>query len=252
MKKRILIVLLVLILMLPLWHVASANAPAPNPYESWLDYRNVPEGSTVAVMAVDADGAAHEVASTVVTAKTGRLGFMIVVEERFYVETMTEEGETAHSETILFEGREHYRFDGETGVLEKGSYLSGGCGAAESIGILLLGLVWIAAALGVTLVIELLVGLCFRMRPIRYVVIINLITNPIMNILLLILSATINSSIIYPISLVILELAVCGFEFWFYTAKYKTRRKWVLLIFTLVANAASAAAGILPVWLLLR
>ena len=107
-------------------------------------------------------------------------------------------------------------------------------------------------ALGVTIVVELLVGLAFRLRRIYRVVIINLFTNPIMNFLLLFLTLSATGKAIYWIVLVILELLVCGVEFWFYAVKYKDRKKWVLLLFTLTANAASAAAGILPVWLIFR
>ena len=107
-------------------------------------------------------------------------------------------------------------------------------------------------AIGVTIVIEMLVGLCFRMRPIRYVIIINLITNPVMNLLLLILSISVESSAAYTVALLVLEAIVRGLEFLFYTRKYRERKKWVLLLFTLIANAASATAGLLPAWLLLR
>ena len=252
MKKRVLIVLLALVLLLPLRHVASANAPVPDPNESRLDYRNVPEGSTVAVMAEDADGVMREIESVVANTADGRFFFHLESGTSFYAELMTPEGTVVRSDPLVFEGQENYRFDGSTGVLEKGKYLSDGCDRAGFATVLVLALVMLIGALGVTIVIELLVGLCFRMRPIRCVIIINLITNPIMNIILWILTLTVNGGGVYTAALVILELAVCGFEFWFYARKYKARKKWVLLIFTLVANAASCAAGVLPLWLLLR
>lgn len=252
MKKRLWAILLALVLMLPFLRVASANAPVPDPNESKLDYRGVPDGSTVAVMAADTDGVVREVESVVTTTPNGRFSFRLESGTSFYVEMMTPNGALLRSDPLIFEGRENYRFDGETGTLEKGRYLSDGCSGAAFATVLLLGLVMLIAALGVTILIEMLIGLCFRMRPVRYVIIINLITNPIMNIILWILTLAIDANGAYMIALIVLELIVCGFEFWFYARKYKARKKWVLLIFTLVANAASVAAGILPVWLLLR
>lgn len=252
MKKRLWTIMLAFVLMLPFLHVASANAPVPDPYVSLLDYRNVPEGSTVAVMATDADGVVREAESIVANTPNGRFSFYLESGTAFYVELMTPDGNAVRSEPLSFQANENYRFDGSTGVLEKGKYLSDGCDKAAFVTILLLGLVMLIGALGVTILIEMLVGLCFRMRPIRYVILINLITNPVMNIILWILTLMIDAVGVYAIALIVLELIVCGFEFWFYARKYRTRKKWVLLIFTLVSNAASVAAGILPVWLLLH
>ena len=249
MKKRILIILLALVMMLPLWHVASANAPVPDPTESFLDYRSVPEGSTVAIMA-DSDGVTREVESIVTSSTGGRISFHLEDGTSFYAEIMTPEGDVLRSDPLVFEGGMHYRFDAETGVLEHGKYIADSCSTGTAIFVAVV-IVLLIGALGVTILLEMIVGFCFRMRPIRYVIIINLITNPVMNILLWIITIVAGGGRAYWIALAVLELIVCGFEFWFYARKYRERKKWVLLIFTLVANAVSASVGLLPAWLLL-
>ncbi len=87
-----------------------------------------------------------------------------------------------------------------------------------------------------TVFIEWIVSLLFKLKPGKYVVIINFISNPVMNILLIIST---NYLIGYGLSLVILEMMVLGIEFWFYTWKYKGYSKKRLLLFSLAANAAS-------------
>jgi hypothetical protein len=87
-----------------------------------------------------------------------------------------------------------------------------------------------------TVIIEWLMSLFFKLKPGKYVVIINFISNPIMNILLIISA---NYLIRYGLSLILLELIVMGAEFWFYTWKYKGYSKKRLLLFSLMANAAS-------------
>lgn len=249
MKKRLCIVLIVLLALLLLPHAASANAPVPDPNEVQLDYRGVPEGTTLTVLTADTDRTLFEV---VARTENGRLTFLDPEESDFYVRLTAPDGTVAHTGAIRFESRGRYRYDGKTGVLEKGSYLTENAVDAGAVLMLIIGVFALFLALNVTILIELLIGLCFRLRRIYRVVIINLFTNPVMNILLLLLTLSISGGRIYWIALITLEMIVCGVEFWYYARKYRDHKKWVLLIFTLAANAASAAAGLLPVRLLLR
>lgn len=88
-----------------------------------------------------------------------------------------------------------------------------------------------------TVLVEWLVSLAFRLKPGKYVVIINFITNLVMNILLMLIF--INVIIDFYITLIILEAMVAGAEFWYYTQKYKGYTKKRLLLFTVTANLAS-------------
>ena len=247
MKKRLMIAILVLLMLVVFGHVASANAPVPDPYAAWVDYQNVPEESILTIRTTDGE----ELYQMIVRTSSGRMTISNGTEADFYVLLTRADGTTVQSEPVRFESRSYFRFDGETGVLERGSYLKEE-GSSVTWIVLIFGGAAVLLALGVTIVVELLVGLAFRLRRIYRVVIINLFTNPIMNFLLLFLTLSATGKAIYWIVLVILELLVCGVEFWFYAVKYKDRKKWVLLLFTLTANAASAAAGILPVWLIFR
>jgi uncharacterized membrane protein len=77
------------------------------------------------------------------------------------------------------------------------------------------------------------------------VVVINLITNPVMNILLLFLTVHLWGSVGYWIVLALLELAVIAAEYFFYRAKYRSATSAQLLVFTITANVLSCLLGIL-------
>ena len=137
-----------------------------------------------------------------------------------------------------------YCYDGKTNELtdRTGSFDTSYLGMAA----LAIGLVIgeILAAFALTLLIEFLIGLCFRMKPYRYILFANLITNIPMNIVLLLVNS-LSGGIGYWIALVVLELVVLLIEFLFYRRKYKERRKvGIVLLYTFAANAASLAAGV--------
>lgn len=88
-----------------------------------------------------------------------------------------------------------------------------------------------------TVLVEWLVSLAFRLKQGKYVVIINFISNPVMNILLMLIF--VNVVIDFYVTLIILEALVAGAEFWYYTRKYKGYTKKRLLLFTITANLAS-------------
>ena len=101
---------------------------------------------------------------------------------------------------------------------------------------LLLGLVLaLALPLGFTVLAEFLAAIPFRLKPYKYVVLINLVTNLVMNVLLYILR--LNGMGLWIVAL--LEVVVVLVEYLFYTKKYKDHPKGKLLLFSLVANALS-------------
>ena len=80
-------------------------------------------------------------------------------------------------------------------------------------------------------------GAAFGLRPDKYVWIANLITNPIMNILIVVLF---NCFLLdYYLLLLFLEIAVATLEFWFYTIKYRQYSRKRILLFAVTANLAS-------------
>ena len=103
--------------------------------------------------------------------------------------------------------------------------------------------------IAVTFLVEWLTALCFGIRPVKYVFAINAITNPAMNLLLLVAYAF--GRISYWIVLVALEIAVVFIEYAFYKKKYPDRSHRRLLLFSITANALSLiAGGLIPYFLL--
>ena len=88
-----------------------------------------------------------------------------------------------------------------------------------------------------TLLIEWLISLAFKLKPGNYVVIANMVTNPIMNILLLKLFN--RFFIDYYLILLIVEILVAVLEFIFYRIMYAECSKKRLSLFVVLANSAS-------------
>ena len=251
MKKRVLILMLALLLMLPLWHAASANAPAPDPLLVKIQYRNVEVGTVITAMFAGADGVFHQSEYGPVKVSEAS-GYRYVRRQesdtQLYLEVTHPDGTTVRSNTLPIElnGARYaaFRYDGRTNELTDRTGSDGNCALGYAGLFLGISIVSLAAAFGLTLLIEFLIGLCFRMKPFRYIIFANLITNIPMNIILLLLSI-LTEGAVYRIALIVLEAIVCLIEFLFWRSKYKTRKAWYVLLFTLTANAVSAAAGLL-------
>ena len=252
MKKRRMLLLLLLCALLIVPQAASANAPAPDPLQVKLQYKNVEVGSSVEVLFAGGDGVFHASfhGPQVVTERSDYDYFRCMDSDtQLCVELTRPDGAQMRSNVLSIDtqdgARSHtYQYDGKTNVLKDitGS-VSASCLGDVFLYLLVL-FAEIAAAFAVTLLIEFLVGLLFRMKPFRYIIIANLITNIPMNIVLLILMGF-TGGLGYWIALVVLEAVVVLVEYLFYRCKYKQRRKWFVLLFTLAANAASLAAGLL-------
>lgn len=90
---------------------------------------------------------------------------------------------------------------------------------------------------GLTVYLEYATTRIFKIKPTKYVCKINLITNPIMNIILIVVMA--NVVISYLLLVLILELVVLCIEYIFYVYKYKNIDRIKLLKFTVTANVVS-------------
>lgn len=102
---------------------------------------------------------------------------------------------------------------------------------------------WIIALLiplGLTLSVESIVSVPFKIKPLKYVVIINILTNLAMNTIIILIFR--NYYLNYFVVVLILELIVLGVEYLFYTYKYKDINRRRLLLFTFTANALSWGA----------
>ena len=256
MKKRLLIGILVLCALLLVPHVASANSPARSPWMLRVECSNMISGTEIDVVFVGKGGQTRTLKDEYREYSDGTTGYLYPFcesgETAFYLRVMLPDGTERQTDEAKIVDYGCYTYDGETNLLkENGTYYSKSeaLGTGALILLYILGIFLVPLAL--TMLFEFLAALAFRMRPKKYVLIINLITNPIMNLVLVVLTLWLSGGAAYWITLAVLELIVCGLEFLFYTKKYKDRKKWVLLVFTLVANTVSAAAGLLPLWLIL-
>ena len=90
------------------------------------------------------------------------------------------------------------------------------------------------------MLVEFLVALPFKLKPYSHVILINLITNLVMNLLLssrALAESVKGVSILWAIAL--LEIVVVFVEYFFYTKKYKDQPKGKLFAFSVIANALS-------------
>ncbi len=102
--------------------------------------------------------------------------------------------------------------------------------------LVLLGMVLaLALPLGFTVLVEFLTAIPFQLKPYKYVILINVVTNLAMNVLLFILS--LKGTGVWIVAL--LEVTVVLVEYLFYVKKYKDYPKRKLLLFSIIANALS-------------
>ncbi len=247
MKKRICILLLIAVLLL-VPHVASANAPIPWYIE--ISCENVEAGTQIEVVFQREDGTTR---TQIAEATTGTIGMGYESDETsFYLVCTAPDGTETRTASVQLVSWGCYRYDGATNTLSaNGTYYPRGSNCADGVLTAVLIVLAFVLPLGLTLLFEFLVSLCFGIRPKKYVLIINLITNPVMNLLLLLLAMILGpEQWVYWTVLAVLELAVVGLEFLFYTKKCREIPRVRLLIFTVVANLLSFLIGICVINLL--
>lgn len=266
MKRRICILLLaVLILLLP--HAASANAPVREPRLIRIEYTGVDAAARIDAVLLKEDGKTRVEEDLRRTGQSdaGDLYFRFENDETaFYLVCTGVDGTEARTETVRLIEYGNYLYDGvENRLSENGTYYNAkdGCTAASALGTacrscieatLLYSLLGLLLPIALTLLIEWLTALCFGIRPVGHVIAINAITNPSMNILLLISSLMLSvGNTAYWIILAVLEILVVFIEFAYYTQHYPGIPKKRLLLFSITANMLSLAAGVLLLYFLL-
>ena len=259
MKKRICILLFAALLLMLVPHAASANAPAPDPWKLSVYFTDVPEGTAVTAFFLQEDGTLRQGETyTSSGAKNWKIGVWFAEDEtQFYLTLLLPDGTETRTEPVAIEPYGSYTFDGEANALTAGkprgadSWLGGVWEACLSCGawLLLYAFAAFLMPVAVTFLIEWLTALCFNVRPVRYVFAINAITNPVMNLLLLISYAF--GRIGYWVMLAALETAVVFIEYAFYKKKYPELSHRRLLLFSVTANVLSlVVGGLIPYFLL--
>lgn len=249
MKKRICMLLLAALLLAFVPHAASANSPARNPWEFTVYVTDVPEGSEITVHLLKADGSDR--AQEPQIANGGERDAVWVLfeegETAFYLVCVTPDGTETRSDTVEIATFGKYDYNGrENTIKDRTKYYNNRQSCTFLSGIVLFIALLFFLPIAITLLVEWLTALCFKIRPVKYVFAINAITNPVMNVMLLIVSSTLYEfPAAYWIVLAFLELAVIGIEFWFYTKKIPGIKRSRLLLFTVTANVLSLAIGLL-------
>ena len=244
-KKPILAILtLLLLLCVPVIALANSAAPDPNAHELLID--DVTDIDSLTVIGYDENGF-EKIMVDFYSMDDERLEKTRVGSERiidlyntggaskgFRIEIVFSGGETQMSQMVNFVGEDSYTYsvsDNEfTGI---GTFNTRKPAVLQiALWVFMLAIPW-----GLTVLLEWLVALIFKIKPSRYVCFTNLVSNPVMNIVLLIVMS--NFIINYFWLVLILELLVVGLEFLFYTFRYKDISKKRLLLFAVVANAVS-------------
>ena len=246
MKKRIcLLLLVVLILLIP--HAASANSAARDPWELRVYLEKVEEGTTVTILFAGADGVFREAESRTATGKSGQdvRFFFREGDERFCLVCVAPDGAETRSNDVGIVLYGKYVYDGGRNLLEdKTAYYNTKANCETGSAILSVILLIFFVPVAITFLVEWLTALCFKLRPVRYVFAINAITNPTLNLMLLIAAAMLSSArIAYWIVLAALEIAVVFIEYRYYVRKYADVRCAKLLLFSIAANVLSLAIG---------
>lgn len=213
---------------------ARANA-AHDPYWKTVTLSNAEEVASIALYVDGAEGSFHLHQTYAGDhAREQTIHFQRPDDvKRFYIEVTLDDGAVRTSEPADATGYDQkFTYDVKANTLKEKTNATGWL----YLPLVLLGLILaLALPLGFTVLVEFLAAIPFRLKPYRHVVLINLVTNSVMNVLLYILR--LNGMGLWIVAL--LEAAVVLAEYLFYTRKYKDHPKGKLLLFSLIANALS-------------
>lgn len=246
MKKRICLLLLVLLVLL-VPHAASANSAPRNPWEITIYVEDVPEGTALTVHLIKGDGTDRALPTEFVTdGRNDRVWALFEEgdEQLCLVCTAPDGTETRSNDAAIVPYGKYVYHGGGNRLEEKTSYFNTKSNCETGSMILLVILYVFLIPVAVTLLVEWLTALCFRICPVKYVLAINAITNPVLNIMLQITaSMLLLNAASYWVVLGLLEIAVVLIEFWFYTRKYTEIKRSRLLLFSVTANVLSLVIG---------
>jgi len=246
MKKAARILLSSLLLVLMLFSFAYANSALPDPNVIEILLMEGRKAETVYVYASE-DGEkferAEENTGFQLKKTRSKKENMITFYNKdgkyrdFYLLIVTEDGERIETNVVAFEEWESYRCELETGELFPGEVDS--YSKLHGYSYIFYPLFFLMAPLIVTLLVESGVARAFRLRPKKYVMIANCVTNPLLNIFII----PIYNAVYLPywVILLVLETGALLLEFGFYVWRYDktvyTKKR--LFLYTLVANVLS-------------
>ena len=244
LRKLILFAAALLLCAVPITAHANSAAPDPNDHELMID--DIREMQTLIVYGHLEDGS-YEVWMEFSSFDDESMTRTRIAKERiidlyntggrytgFSLEISFFDGAKASSEVVSFVENGSYIYDVENNSVE-----STGVFQTKRPGGLMIAL-WAFMFIipwGLTVLLEWLTALIFKIRPSRYVCFTNLVSNPVMNIVLLIVMSLFMVN--YFVVVLVLEVLVIVFEYLFYLHRYKDTGRVRLLLFTITANAVS-------------
>lgn len=252
MKKRVFIFLAVLLILL-IPARAFANAPVPDPLSGKITYTNVEPGSWVQVLTAGEDGVRHDAEESYEEAEksSGSFSYRRSRDDKLIqIEVISPVGDFTLSNSLELVDYGNYEYDGKTNVLKESS--GKGSAIIDSLSVILGALlygIWIIASYVLTIIIEMIVGLFFKMKPYGRIALANLMTNVPMNIILILCDTLLGIGsdwLLYG-----LEILCVVIEFLYYKKKYTKKKPGTIFIYTLLSNILSFITGILLIYSLL-
>jgi len=254
MKKILIAIFLIILLLVPA--VAFANGPAPDPDRCEIAVKNYQKIEKIRFYGTVDNEEYNCFYEIEISSEKGELTKDPEKQEKifsfekvpaiinFYIDVYYKDGSVLTTGTVAAADYGTYLYSTETGVLRSGTIESRPMNAVSYI----MAMFFLPVLVGITLLFEVIVAALFNIDPKKYVAIINLITNPAMNVLLLVLMQ--HFVVDYTVMLIIAEVCAGVIEFLFYKRKYPEYTSKRLLLFTICANAASLLFGrLLTMWL---
>ncbi len=232
--RRLVLLLAVLMLLCIVPATTQANA-AHNPYWKDIVLSDTSEVTSISVFVDGADGSFSLFKTFESEHKKEQKIYFERPQDakRFYIEVTMADGTVRASEPVDATGYDQdYKYNVKTNVLKEKANLT--------LLYLLLIPLFAIAPLGFTALVEFLVALPFKLKPYKYVILINIVTNLAMNLILPVLRMVMSIRGYNDLWVVApLEIVVVVVEYLFYTKEYKDHPKGKLLLFSLIANALS-------------
>ena len=236
--KRSCLLLAALILLCLAPGSARANAPSPNSPWRTILLSDTGEVESIAVYVDNADGSFY-LLQTFASEHTKKqeIHFQKPDDAKcIYVAVTMKDGTIRSSDPVESVTRRDLKYDVKSNTLNVKADL----GLLYVPLFLLKVVVSSAFLLGFTALVEFLVALPFKLKPYKYVILINIVTNVAMNLILPLLRTIMSIRGYNDLWIVApLEVVVVIVEYLFYTKKYKDHPKGKLLLFSLIANALS-------------
>lgn len=247
--KKVVYIITVVLLVLLIGQGAYANGPVPSGYEQevLVDDCMMIDSIQIIGVADDEEGVIKDISaselradSSVTKIESQRLiSFSVkdyekdIIYDAFYLVITHENGETITTNVLQADEYGTCLLDTENANIKRGVIENKKIGFFSSIFLFFV----LLPPLFVTIIAEVLAGQIFKITEKKHIVIINCITNPIMNIIILRLLHT--TIIDYWLIVLVMELVVLAVEFVYYIFMYKEYSKLKLALFSLAANTLS-------------